>query len=547
MKTIFKRNRLSALSIVGHAAISLIVFGATGFAGAQTSTERVGSTSAALPNLGDGTDMTPNAERSLGDRIARELYRDPDYVDDAILMEYVQGIWQPLLAAARQRGDLPPELDSIYAWEILLGRDRTVNAFALPGAYLGLHLGLVGVVTSRDELASVLAHELSHVTQRHISRMMTRQSQQAPWLLGAMILGVLAAGKNPGAANAMIVGGQAVGAQNQLNFSRDMEREADRVGFGVSTQAGFAPQGFVSMFAKLQQASRLNDSGNFPYLRSHPLSTERMADMQSRIEPSGSDAHPEPTGRKNVQETDQAMMAARARVLSNSTVDALRVWSVEVEAAHLSRMSTAQQAAALYGATLAAIKLRDFKEAQPLWLRLQENVRTDVLAARLARLLGVELRLAQGDGAAAMLLLAKGTQSPAKKSRAELFYEAQARLQLSTKVSASNDAENAAALKAMSSTTQDLQTWVADHPRDAQAWQLLASTYAAQGRTLSSIRAQAETNVAQLDYPAALSRFKTAQEWARKGGAGTDHFEASIVDTRTRQIELLVREQALER
>jgi predicted Zn-dependent protease len=345
----------------------------------------------------------------------------------------------------------------------------------------------------------------------------------------------------------MIVGGQAVGAQSQLNFSRDMEREADRVGFGVSTQAGFAPQGFVSMFAKLQQASRLNDAGNFPYLRSHPLSTERMADMQSRIEPSGSDAHAEPTGRKNVQETDQAMMAARARVLSNSAVDALRVWSVEVEAVQLARMTTAQQAAALYGATLAAIKLRDFKEAQSLWLRLEENVRTDALASRLARLLGVELRLAQGDGAAAMLLLAKGTQAPAKKSRAELFYEAQARLQLSAKVSASTDAENTGALKAMSGTTQDLQTWVADHPRDAQAWQLLASAYAAEGRTLSSIRAQAEINVAQLDYPAALSRFKTAQDWARKGGAGTDHFEASIVDTRTRQIELLVREQALER
>jgi predicted Zn-dependent protease len=210
-------------------------------------------------------------------------------------------------------------------------------------------------------------------------------------------------------------------------------------------------------------------------------------------------------------------------------------------------MTTAQQAAALYGATLAAIKLRDFKEAQSLWLRLEENVRTDALASRLARLLGVELRLAQGDGAAAMLLLAKGTQAPAKKSRAELFYEAQARLQLSAKVSTSTDAENAGALKAMSGTTQDLQTWVADHPRDAQAWQLLASAYAAEGRTLSSIRAQAEINVAQLDYPAALIRFKTAQDWARKGGAGTDHFEASIVDTRTRQIELLVREQALER
>ncbi len=503
--------------------------------------------SSALPNLGDGTDMTPNVERRLGDRIVRELYRDPDYVDDAVLMEYVQGIWQPLLVAARQRGELPPEQDEAFAWEILLGRDRSVNAFALPGAYFGLHLGLVGIVTSRDELASVLAHELSHVTQRHISRMMTRQSQQAPWMLGAMILGMLAASKDPSAANAVIMGSQAAGMQSQLNFSRDMEREADRVGFAISTQAGFAQQGFVTMFGKLQQASRLNDSGNFPYLRSHPLSTERMADMQSRIELPDAAVPAPATARKNVQETDHAMMAARARVLSNYTVDALRTWAVEVDAAHLAKGTPAQQAASLYGATLAAIKLRDYKDAQTQWSRLSDSVRNDPVASRLARLLGAELRLAQGDGAAALALLQTGAKSQGKSSRAELFMTAQAQLQLSVAGSAVATMPSQGPASTLTTTTQQLQTWVADTPRDAQAWQLLSSTYAAQGRTLSAIRAQAEVNVAQLDYPAALSRFKTAQEWARKGGAGTDHFEASIVDTRTRQVESIVREQALER
>ena len=519
---------------------------------AQVGGSRTAAISSALPNLGDATAMTPDVERRLGDRIARELYRDPDYVDDAVLVEYVQGIWQPLLAAARARGELQPELDEAYAWEVLLGRDRSVNAFALPGAYFGLHLGLVGIVTSRDELASVLAHELSHVTQRHISRMMTRQSQQAPWMLGAMLLGVLAASKSPDAGTAMIMGGQAAGAQSQLNFSRDMEREADRVGFAIATQAGFAQQGFVSMFGKLQQSSRLNDSGNFPYLRSHPLSTERMADMLSRIDLPDAAAAPAagPGARKNVQETDHAMMSARARVLSNYTVDALRTWAVEVDAANLAKASPAQQAASLYGATLAAIKLRDYKEAQTQWTRLSNSVRNDPVAARLARLLGVELKLAEGDSAAALNLLQSGAKPQVAPSRAELFFAAQANLQLSAATPAAAPAATVPATRpanGLSATTQQLQTWVAGHPRDAQAWQLLSSTYAAEGRTLSSIRAQAEVNVAQLDYPAALSRFKTAQEWARKGGAGTDHFEASIVDTRTRQVESTVREQALER
>lgn len=531
----------------------LITCGAWTGAGAQTADTAGGrnatSSSAGLPNLGDGTDMTPSMERRLGDRIARELYRDPDYVDDPILMEYVQGIWQPLLAAARQRGELPPELDEAYAWEILMGKDRSVNAFALPGAYFGLHLGLVGIVTSRDELASVMAHELSHVTQRHISRMMTRQSQQAPWMLGAMILGMLAASKSPNAGTAVLASSQALGAQSQLNFSRDMEREADRVGFTVSTQAGFAPEGFVSMFAKLQQSSRLNDSGNFPYLRSHPLSTERMADMQSRIDLPDT-AMPSPaSARKNVQETDHAMVAARARVLSNSAVDALRTWSVEAESQNMAKLSAAQQAGTLYGATLAATRLRDYKAAQTLWQRLTDSVRKDAPASRLARLLGVELKLAQADGAGALRLLQANDSAPVNKltSRPELFLAAQAQLQMGAAVAAADAGARAGSSNGLATMSQNLQTWVADHPRDAQAWQLLSSTYAAEGRTLSSIRAQAEMGVAQLDYPAALSRFKTAQEWARKGGAGTDHFEASIVDTRTRQVESIVREQALER
>jgi predicted Zn-dependent protease len=476
-----------------------------------------------LPNLGDGSDMSPGAERRLGDRIARELYRDPDYIDDPVIMEYVRGIWQPLLATSRLRGELPPELDEAYAWELLLGKDRTVNAFALPGAYFGLHLGLVAVVSSRDELASVLAHELSHVTQRHIARVMTRQANQAPWVMGAMILGILAASKSPGAAQAAIVGGQAAAAQSQLNFSRDMEREADRVGYGVMSQAGYAPQAFVSMFEKLQQASRLNDAGGFPYLRSHPLTTERMADMQARISADTSGSAP-------VLTAEHAMVSARARVLANGQVDALRIWAEEADPARLARLVPTAQSGVLYGAALAAGKLREFAAAQALLARLRNVTSTDPAATRLAGLLGAELALMQGQPVAALAAL----QGAPDAGRAALFLRAQASIQ-------------ARQVGQAAQATQNLQTWLADHPRDAQGWQLLASAYAAQGKTLSAIRAEAEVNVAQLDYGAALARLKAAQELARKGVEAADHIEASIVDTRTRQVELLVREQAVER
>ncbi|HEX2543225.1 MAG TPA: peptidase M48, partial [Ramlibacter sp.] len=96
---------------------------------------------AQLPTLGDTSDMTSAAERRLGEKIARELYRDPDYIDDPVLVEYVQDLWQALLAGARARGELTSELDERFAWQVLLGKDRSINAFALPGGWLGLHLG----------------------------------------------------------------------------------------------------------------------------------------------------------------------------------------------------------------------------------------------------------------------------------------------------------------------------------------------------------------------------------------------------------------------
>ena len=478
--------------------------------------------------------MTSSDERRLGTRIARELYRDPDYIDDPVLGEYVQGIWQPLLAAARLRGDLSAELDERFAWEILMGRDRSVNAFALPGGYFGLHLGLIAVVSNRDELASVLGHELSHVTQRHISRLISKQSAQSPWLIGAMILGALAASKNPDAANALITGGQAVAAQNQLNFSRDMEREADRVGFGVMTQAGFEAQGFVSMFEKLQQASRLNDRGAFPYLRGHPLTTERMADMQSRlrIAQTGASSAALPAGK-----LEHALITARARVLSYSSFDDLHGWAALTSSAGFTTQEPARQAASLYGAAYAALKLRDFSAGLKLQARLADITRAEAPAARLTRLLGAELALASGDARQALLLL--GSATPGDDSAAATTRRPEVLLWAQAQVGAAQ-----APL-----ATQLLQSWVAAHPRDAAAWLLLSSAYAAQGHMVRAVRADAESRVALLDYGAAVDRFKAAQGLARemtsKGSA--DHIEASIIDTRARQVALLLKEQAVER
>jgi predicted Zn-dependent protease len=491
-------------------------------------------TGSSLPTLGDAGEMSLSAERQLGDSIAREIYRDPDYVDDPLLTEYLQQIWQPLLAAARARGELTPDLDERFAWQIMLIRDRTINAFALPGGYLGVHLGLIGLAGSRDELASVLGHEMSHVTQRHISRLMSQQSKQAPWIMAAMILGALAIRKSPDAANAAIAGSQAISAQTQLNFSRDMEREADRVGYGVMTQAGFDGQGFVGLFSKLQQANRINDNGGFPYLRSHPLTTERIADAQLRVQSQRLNDAVQPRLVAPGSDMADALLAARARVLTDPGVDALREWLSEADASGFAALSAARQGGVLYAAAMSAARLRDQAQSAVMLQRLERLAATDVPAERISRLLAVELAQQQGRAAQALALMA-----PAGDARPEFLLRSQLRIQTGEAALASSD----------------LQTWVARFPKDAAAWSMLATAWTALGQPVRAVRAEAESRVIEFDYSAAVDRLKAAQEMLRRmpgarqaGPQGTNDFiDASIVDTRTRQVQSLLHEQTLQR
>jgi beta-barrel assembly-enhancing protease len=520
--------RRCCLTLVSAALVSAPV--STTMAQVARDSGRATSTSA-LPSLGDELGMSIADERRLGDRIARDIYRDPDYMDDPVLTDYLQSIWAPLLSAARARGDVAPELSERFAWELMIARDKRVNAFALPGGYLGVNLGLLAVTERPEELASVLAHELSHVSQRHIARIVSKQERMAPWMMGAMILAALAASKNPEMASAAIAGGQAVAAQSQLNFSRDMEREADRVGFAVLSGAGFEPHGFVDMFDKLQQAARLNDDGSFPYLRSHPLNSERIADMRARLPLAAAPA----TGpvRQAVPAVNDdapavelhALMAARARVLSESSADRQRAW-----------LQTGQVAGArpgaLYAAALSAMRLGQRELALSLAQRLRAMVSPRGQTVVNALLLEVLLsparagRAVEGESA---LLASLRDQAFNSGSRAGLLLGAQAAMVSGVAPAAASN----------------LMEWVVQHPKDAQAWQILARVQQAQGQTLRAIRSEAESRVALLDYSGAVDRFRAAQGLPAAQRAA-DPIELAIVDSRRRDVEALLREATKE-
>lgn len=568
----------------------------------------------ALPSLGDeaAEDFSVITEARLGERILREVRRDPAYLDDPELLEYVQGLWQPLMAAARRKGEIPSDLDARFAWEVFLVRDRSVNAFALPGGTVGTHLGLIALTQTPDELASVLAHELSHVTQRHIARSFANSRRQSMMAVAGMILGVLAASRanSPDGVSAAIVGSQAASVQGQLNFSRDMEREADRVGFSVLTQAGFAPLGMAAMFERLQAASRLNDSGGFPYLRTHPLTGERVAEARARVGLGALAAAPStPSSPSTAGLPDAAAQAlatvpldaallhavavARARVLADARDEALARWAAGAEAGGGVGGSTGTGMAPPSGSSPGSAD-----GSPPTATPSPRPGSTAALAERLTGAYSVALAASMRRDAAraeaglrdaravlaeATAALRAGASGPAggarsaPSARAADLAPVQRALALLAAELAVARGDGAAALAALAplSTSgtrvvllrraeatlahadaspaalrergEALQTWLSSHPADAMAWGLSAQVWQRLGQPLRALRAEAEARYALGDLAGASDRLRAGQQLARRTPLdAVDAIESSVIDTRLREVDELRRQIFLE-
>ncbi|HEU4851869.1 MAG TPA: M48 family metalloprotease, partial [Telluria sp.] len=221
------------------------------FAGAAAQSVTAGSN---LPVLGDTarSALSPVLERRLGETIMHDIRRNPDYLDDAPILEYLNNFGTTLLSAVPGgRG----ETNSDFFFFAV--RDPMLNAFALPGGFIAVHSGLLLAAQTESELASVVSHEIGHVTQRHIARQIGKQNEGALIPLAAMVLAALAAKSSPDAAMGVLLGGQGLAIQQQLDFSREAEREADRVGFQIMGGAGFDTTGMVAFFQRMQAATKV--------------------------------------------------------------------------------------------------------------------------------------------------------------------------------------------------------------------------------------------------------------------------------------------------
>ena len=300
-----------------------------------------------LPALGDAAadDLSPANERRLGEQIMRQARRDPTYLADPDTFEYLNALGYKLVAASPARHT---------DFEFFAVRDPMLNAFALPGGFIGVHSGLVLGAVNESELASVLAHEIGHVEQRHIARMLAKQREGTFIAIGTLLLALLAArsgsSSSGDAAQAAIMAGQAAAVQQQLNFSREAEREADRIGFQTLVNAGFDPSGMASFFTRLQQGNRVYESAAPEYLRTHPLTVERLSDIQNRSR--------EAQTRPRPDSLDFQLVRARLRVLQDESVQGLRDSIVHFRS-QIDSGSTPSVVASYYGLALAALQLGD--------------------------------------------------------------------------------------------------------------------------------------------------------------------------------------------
>ena len=231
-----------------------------------------------LPDMGSPADaiLSNSDESRLGRMIMRDIRRSGQVVEDPLVTEYINEIGSRIVAQTN---------DGDHNFTFFAVDDERINAFALPGGYIGLHTGLLEATRSEDELAGVVAHEVAHVTQRHIARAIHANSRQSilstAMMLGAII--VAAAGGSSDAVQGAMAVAQGTAIQQQINFTRTNEYEADRVGIAALADAGFDPYGMASFFEVLSRQTTTSPEMRAPeFLRTHPVSSARIAEARSR-------------------------------------------------------------------------------------------------------------------------------------------------------------------------------------------------------------------------------------------------------------------------
>lgn len=480
-----------------------------------------------LPDLGDVSQatITPHQERQIGLQIMRQIRADPSYLDDPEIAIYLSNLGHKLIANS-------DEASVGQSFEFFAVQDSSINAFALPGGFMGFNSGLIVAAQSESELAAVMSHEIAHVTQKHLARMIA--SQKYDWIksIAALAVAIIASRANSQASQAVLIASQASMIQSKLDFTRKHEREADRIGLNILLDAGFDPQGMSAFFERLQRAGRFHENGAPSYLRTHPITFERIADIQNRTR--------EMPYRQIPDSIDFLLVRAKLRALQGKSHDAVVQFKTRLDEKRYSN-----EVVERYGYIHALLRDKKHKQADielaHLYQLLQVNpsapVLTDhvlgktvrveyknIIAGAMIETLSASVKLANGQITEAFNTY-KNALKVYPQHRALMHGYAHALIQ---------NKQTATALEFINKQLQLIQN-------DVQLFNLQAQCYALLGDRMLEHRALAESYMLKGHYAGAIDQLQTALK-----SSNGNFYQLSSVEARLKQVQALKAEEEKE-
>ena len=448
-----------------------------------------------LPDLGDVSQaaLTPLQERQIGQQSMMQIRASKQYLDDAEINDYLNQLGAKLVENSPE-----PSLD----FEFFAVDDYSVNAFALPGGFIGVNAGLLLITQSESELASVLSHEISHVTQHHLARMIEGQRGDSLISMAAIAIAILAARTSPQAAEATIASVQAGNIQKQLNFTRANEEEADRIGLQLLQKSGFNTHAMPEFLERLQKATRLLDSNAPNYMRTHPITSDRIAEIENRI-------HNQPY-RLIPDSLDFQLVRTKLIAAQKTAPDAIAYFSDA-----LGTQNYGNPIAQRYGLVSALLRDNQIQRAAQELTILRKQAKTNPMSKNspmIETLAGQVLRATKNYTEALAFYRTAVQNFP--QHRALIYDYTDLLLQ-------DNQAEIAVKL---------LTEQLTRHPSDTTLYDLQARAYAMQGKTLEQHQAQAYSYAWQGNLHAAIEQLELAKQ------AGGSFYQLSTIESDLREL-----------
>ncbi|MHB1237581.1 MAG: M48 family metalloprotease [Gallionella sp.] len=451
-----------------------------------------------LPDLGDVSQaaLTPLQEREIGQQSMMQIRASKQFLDDSEVNDYLNQIGYRLVENSPEPG---------LEFEFFAVNDYGVNAFAMPGGFIGVNAGLLLITQSESELASVLSHEISHVTQHHLARMIASQQGDSLISMATIALAILAARTNPQASEAAIISAQARSMQKQLNFTRSYEEEADRIGLQLLRKSGFNTHAMPEFLERMQNSTRLLE-GNAPnYMRTHPITSDRIAEIENRVQKDPYRLIPDSL---NFQLVRTKLIGAQ------KTAPAAIAFFSDA----LGPQGYGNPVAQRYGLVSALLRDNQVDRAAQELAILRKQAQDNPMYRNnpmIATLTGRVMRAQKND--AATLAFYRNAVLSFPQHRALTYDYADLLLQ-------DNQAE--AALKLLSEQ-------VGLHPTDTRLYDLQARAYAMQGKALEEHQALAYSYAWQGNLYAAMEQLEMAKQ------AGGSFYQLSSIESDLRELREL--------